>query len=346
MSISPSIPQAFVGKNYISGDILPIILTANPDQKEIPPMALGSGLKLLQNLPSNVIAELCKQYIEELGTDFNKNFEAAAQFEKSGILRHLPFKNSFFVEPLHESYSTIRKEDLVLGTVTNAGGDNLLVDCGGLFSHSSLNILSFDGASKKNHPNLNIGDAVYGRIKDLRCNQMEPEMTCCAPNEALRRDWVTDQALFGELGKQTPQSSKCRGITFNLDCRFCRFLLQKKCWLLEMIARKIPFEIAVGMNGKVWINHLPKKKKVEVTNEKMQKNEDKNKDKVMGISNFALFAKDKTGATKATEEIEDPAIEDEAFKKTVIIYNILKKAQYLSKKEQCESLVDQLCSMY
>lgn len=53
--------------------------------------------------------------------------------------------------------------DRVVGVVTRKAGDYYMVDIG-CSSLASLEYLSFEGASKKNRPDLNPGDVVYAMI--------------------------------------------------------------------------------------------------------------------------------------------------------------------------------------
>lgn len=67
-----------------------------------------------------------------------------------------------------------RAGDRVLGTVTNRLGDYFRVDIGSA-DLALLNFLSFDGATKRNRPNVNIGDLIYGQII-LTSKHIEPEV--------------------------------------------------------------------------------------------------------------------------------------------------------------------------
>jgi hypothetical protein len=80
-------------------------------------------------------------------------------------------------------------------------------------SYATLGLLAFDGASKRNHPNLQPGSLVYCRI--LTTNKdLEPAVTCegmkvlsidmiswtfIAPSHMTKKDWMTGHALYGEL---------------------------------------------------------------------------------------------------------------------------------------------------
>ena len=60
-----------------------------------------------------------------------------------------------------------------------------------------LHKLAFDGASKKNKPDLKIGSAVYCRVS-AASKFVEPQLSCQVLS-GPKKDWVTGEALFGEL---------------------------------------------------------------------------------------------------------------------------------------------------
>ena len=73
---------------------------------------------------------------------------------------------------------------------------------------------------------------------------MDPEITCCNPS----------------TGKSDGMGELKEGMVFDVSLGIARRLLLAKqreeggLVVLEEIAEKIPFEVAVGRNGKVWVN--------------------------------------------------------------------------------------------
>ena len=57
--------------------------------------------------------------------------------------------------------------------------------------------LAFDGASKRNKPALAVGSVVFARVAAVGAH-VDAELSCCVQS-GPRRDWMTGQALFGEL---------------------------------------------------------------------------------------------------------------------------------------------------
>lgn len=90
-------------------------------------------------------------------------------------------------------------EDPVIGIVTGmdrASDGTYRLSLHGT-SEGLLPKLAFDGASKKNKPDLQIGSAVYARVAAAP-RAMEPQLSCQVVN-GPKKDWVTGESLFGEL---------------------------------------------------------------------------------------------------------------------------------------------------
>jgi exosome complex component RRP40 len=86
----------------------------------------------------------------------------------------------------------------------------------------NLSALAFDGATKRNKPNLAVGALVFGRIESAD-RDLDPEITCKATGElGHKKDWVTGQGMFGELKQGTVvevSTAYCRryGLAFYLN---------------------------------------------------------------------------------------------------------------------------------
>ena len=60
--------------------------------------------------------------------------------------------------------------------VVGKGGDTFRVDIGSA-DNASLSFMAFEGATKKNRPNINVGDVVYAKLL-VASRDMEPELVC------------------------------------------------------------------------------------------------------------------------------------------------------------------------
>jgi len=132
-------------------------------------------------------------------------------------------------------------EDMVIGTVTEKHAESYRVDIGTV-EHARLPATSFEGATRRNKPNIQVGSLIYCRIGDAN-KFMEPELTCISPH--FKKEWVTGESIFGEL---------VGGYCFNISIHLARKLLSEDCFILKKLGEKIAFEIAIGANGRVWVN--------------------------------------------------------------------------------------------
>lgn len=152
---------------------------------------------------------------------------------KPGILR---FKDPgvFWIDSHLKRY-VANRGDNVLGVVIAKAGDIFRVDIG-TSEAASLSYLAFEAATKKNRPNVNIGDVVYSKLL-VASKDMEAELVCV--------DSYGKKAGMGVLDGG--------GFMFSLPLHTVRKLLNPETVLLQTLGKTIPFEIAVGMNGRVWL---------------------------------------------------------------------------------------------
>ncbi|MCJ1287338.1 exosome non-catalytic core subunit rrp40 [Xylographa opegraphella] len=133
--------------------------------------------------------------------------------------------------------------DVVVATVHHSSTDVFHCAITPQTTFAQLSHLAFEGVSKKTRPQLASGSLVYAKITSAS-KHMDPEITCCNPS----------------TGKSDGMGELKEGMVFDLSLGMARRLLLAKqreeggLVILEEIAEKIPFEIAVGRNGKVWVN--------------------------------------------------------------------------------------------
>jgi exosome complex component RRP40 len=123
----------------------------------------------------------------------------------------------------------------VVGIVTQKAGDILKVYIGAS-EQASLSLLAFEGSSKKNRPNVQIGDIVYAKLL-IASKDMEPELVCVDS--------------FGKKGKLGILSTN--GMLFTCSLSLVRKILKPDCPLLHLLSEELKYELAVGMNGRIWI---------------------------------------------------------------------------------------------
>lgn len=146
-------------------------------------------------------------------------------------------------------------EDRVVGIVEDrigpdgAGGDAYRINIGA--SHPAvLSNLSFEGATKRNKPMFHPGQLLYARVCSLH-PQLDPVLSCqLGPHDGgiPRKDWMTNEGCYGELKG---------GTTVRISTGLARELLHPQNLVLNELANaKLAFEVAVGVNGLLWV-HSP-----------------------------------------------------------------------------------------
>lgn len=143
--------------------------------------------------------------------------------------------NVYWIEG-HQKRYIPKKGDLVVGIVQVKRGDILKIDIGSSET-ASLSMFAFEGATKKQKPDVQVGDVVYAKLLSAS-REMEPELVC-----------VDSYFKAGKLGLLSNH-----GYVFNINIEFVYSLLNYDNPLLKTLGKKTPYEICIGMNGKVWIN--------------------------------------------------------------------------------------------
>ena len=136
--------------------------------------------------------------------------------------------------------------DLVIAQIHHFSGDTW--HCS-LTPHTPLaliNHLAFEAANKKTRPNLKNGEVIYARVS--RCSKWEDTEIECV-NSAT--------------GKSEGMGPLKDGMVFGISPAFARRLMMGTdkegrskggVVVLEEVGEKVKFEVAVGRNGKVWID--------------------------------------------------------------------------------------------
>jgi len=140
---------------------------------------------------------------------------------------------SFYVVSDQKRYVPV-VGDMILGTITGKPAESFTVDIG-TARNANLSMLAFEGATKRNRPDVQVGDTVYCRVAFAN-KFVEPEVTC-----------VNSHGKSGGLGKLVD------GYIAKCTLGTCRRLLSPKYPVLEALGNYVKYEIAVGSNGLVWM---------------------------------------------------------------------------------------------
>ncbi|XP_045772491.1 exosome complex component RRP40 [Maniola jurtina] len=164
---------------------------------------------------------------------------------KAGVLKK---KNpgTYWIDSYQKRYVPSRGENII-GVVTQKAGDIFRVDVGGS-STAALSYLSFEGATKKNRPEIQVGDIIYAKML-VASKDMEPELVC-----------VDSHGKKGRLGVLND------GFVFKCSLNLVRKILNPSCPLLASLKNEWPFEIAAGMNGRIWIKANSMRETIAVGN--------------------------------------------------------------------------------
>lgn len=152
---------------------------------------------------------------------------------KSGVLRHKQ-PNMFWMDSQQRRYVPAKGET-VIGIVTTKSGDVFKVDVGGS-EQASLSYLAFEGATKRNRPNVQVGDLVFCQL--LVANKdMEPELVCVDSSGR-----ANGMGVFGG-----------GGLMFRVSLGLVRRLLTPNSDLQAELEQLFPCELVAGMNGRLWV---------------------------------------------------------------------------------------------
>ena len=159
----------------------------------------------------------------------------------AGSLEQIPKKKTAQVIAQNAQYIP-RAGDLVIAQVQRSSMDFFHLSICPHTPQAILPQLAFEGASKKTRPQLKPNDLVYARVLSANKN-MEIELTCVNPS----------------TGKSEPEGLGPinGGMVFDIStCLATRLIYTKDVVILEELGGKIAggFEVAVGKNGRVWVD--------------------------------------------------------------------------------------------
>ncbi|KAF7391775.1 hypothetical protein HZH68_011318 [Vespula germanica] len=199
-------------------------------------------------MPGDIVKDILKNDTKEtvvLGPGLRR--EADTVFVcKAGILKKRP-PAVYYVNSYQKRYVPTRGEN-VIGIIIQKVGDLYRVDIGAKES-AALSYLAFEGATKKNRPDIQIGDIVFAKLV-VAIKDMEPELVC-----------VDSQGKQKKLGILSSD-----GMLFTCTLNLARKLLNPNCPLFNFLAKNQAYEVAIGMNGKVWVKTKSVHKTIAIAN--------------------------------------------------------------------------------
>ncbi|VUG17910.1 RRP40 [Brettanomyces bruxellensis] len=151
--------------------------------------------------------------------------------------KHLSAKRTvYYVEANSKRYLP-ESGDNVIGVIIGSFGDFYRVSLNDFSVPVVLNQFSFPNASKKNRPRLEVGDLIYARVESVNPN-VDAEISCVDPT----------------TGKAEGYGKLEGGMVFKVKLAYARNLLfDPNAHILTELVTKCKFEIAIGVNGKIWL---------------------------------------------------------------------------------------------
>lgn len=191
------------------------------------------GVVLPGNDVSHIVfkGENCKKSDKTVGPGL-KTIDDRVIVCNSGVLRGKGDK-MFWVE-FHKKKYIPTRDDVVIGTVAAKTSEMYKVDIGAT-ELAALPYLAFTNATKKNRPDIKLGNVVAAKVK-MATPYMESEITCVE---------YANSILLGPLEN---------GFLITVSLNYSLKLRKSHSKLLYSLGQYVPFEIVVGANGKIWIN--------------------------------------------------------------------------------------------
>ena len=193
-----------------------------------------------QILQSDQLPQTTSNRTLTLGPGLSYHPPTTIQTTTAGLLQTDPRKNAVWVESLNSGRYTPTTGDLIIATVHHSSTDTY--HCA-LTPHTPLAILgqlSFEGASRKTRPQLGSGSLVYARVSKAD-KWSEVELECVSP----------------ATGKSDGLGPLKDGMLFEISLGLARRLMMGAgkggVVLLEEIGERVRFEVAIGRNGRVWV---------------------------------------------------------------------------------------------
>jgi exosome complex component RRP40 len=134
------------------------------------------------------------------------------------------------IHPTQKRYIPV-EQDTVLGIVTERYAENYKLDINS-YQDAYLPSLAFENVTKRNKPNLALGALVYARVHVAHVD-METELSC--------------------VGEKVEGLGELSGGMMISCSRYLVAQLLNPGHVLRALGEKLPFEIAIGSNGRVWV---------------------------------------------------------------------------------------------
>lgn len=178
--------------------------------------------------------------------DDGSSNKRAVHCSKAGVLKFRS-PNVFWVDSHQKRYIPAVGDFLIGHIASKIGVDFFRTDIGAA-QPAVLSYLHFEGATKKNRPNVKVGDLVFCRVL-VDEKHREPEVSC-----------------VDNFGKSAGMGLLDGGMTIQISLNCVRKITSKDCILVKALGKQLPFELACGMNGRIWVKAGSIKNTITVCN--------------------------------------------------------------------------------
>lgn len=175
--------------------------------------------------------ETCRRSEKTVGPGL-KIFDNKIIVCNSGVLKCKEDK-LFCIDYYKKKYTPV-KDDIVVGIVAAKTSETFKVDIGAP-ELATLPYLAFTNATKKNRPDIKVGNVLVAKVK-MATPFMESEISCVE---------YASSVLLGQLES---------GFLITVSLNYALQLKKSSSKLLYLLGQFVPYEIVVGTNGKIWIN--------------------------------------------------------------------------------------------
>lgn len=157
-----------------------------------------------------------------------------------GELTHRPPNHYWVQHPTRKRYMP-HEGDNIVAIIEDRQGDYYKAEIrSGALAY--LPRLAFDGATKRNRPDLKRGQVIYCRVSKAFIDS-DTELTCTSKSSTLK-DWNQGESVYGPVQE---------GLIVSVTLQFAKDLLRPDNVLLNVLGRYFAFEVAIGLNGIVWM---------------------------------------------------------------------------------------------
>jgi len=218
------------------------------------------------------------------GDENGPSTKRAVHCSKAGILKFRS-PNVFWVDS-HQKRYIPAVGDFVIGHIASKIGVDFFRTDIGAAQPAVLSYLHFEGATKKNRPNVKVGDLVFCRVI-VDEKHREPEVSCV--------DNFSKSAGMGLLDG---------GMMIQISLNCVRKITSKDCVLVKALGKHLPFEIACGMNGRIWVKAASIKNTIIVCNA-ISNCEFMNNDQIkLMIASFVDSTSEEAEIVKTSDSVE------------------------------------------